>query len=215
MSEIILHMWLYRHHKSALLAKKSDNIIKVSPILLPLQTLHIKSTSNCEIFAYLRIRGVGWCSANLVICCSVFSQHTTHLSVPNLTTPPTNNANYQGSKLRINMSFNYLLLYIIHSFNYLYLSATSHLLSGAPDLSRNVFSHEFMTGDEMEALFEREKFAYLEKSKYLQDQLETFKSDIEDLKRDDKISELDKIHQQQQNQGDNKYSTIQKVTSLL
>ena len=113
------------------------------------------------------------------------------------------------------MSFNYLLLSIIHSFDYFYLSATSHLLSGAPDLSRNVFSHEFMTGDEMEALFEREKFAYLEKSKYLQDQLETFKSDIEDLKRDDKISELDKIHQQQQNQGDNKYSTIQKVTSLL
>jgi len=104
---------------------------------------------------------------------SVFSQHTTHLSVPNLT---SNNANATGS-----------------------------------DLSRNMFSQEFMTGDEMEALFEREKFAYLEKSKYLQDQLETFKSDIEDLKRDDKISELDKLHRQQQTQGENKYSTIQKV----
>ena len=45
MSEIILDMWLYTHHTSALLAKKSDNINKVSPILLPLQTLHIKSTS--------------------------------------------------------------------------------------------------------------------------------------------------------------------------
>ena len=44
MSEIILDMWLYTHHTSALLAKKSDNINKVSPILLPLQTLHIKST---------------------------------------------------------------------------------------------------------------------------------------------------------------------------
>ena len=72
-----------------------------------------------------------------------------------------------------------------------------------------------MTGDEMEALFEREKFAYLEKSKYLQDQLETFKSDIEDLKRDDKISEMDKLHRQQQNQGENKYSTIQKVRLSL
>ena len=78
-------------------------------------------------------------------------------------------------------------------------------------MSRNMFGHEFMTGDEMEALFEREKFAYLEKSKYLQDQLETFKSDIEDLKRDDKISELDKIHRQQKDQGETKYSTIQKV----
>lgn len=107
---------------------------------------------------------------------SVFSQHTTHLSVPNLT---TNNAN---------ASF-----------------------QGQPDMSRNMFGHEFMTGDEMEALFEREKFAYLEKSKYLQDQLETFKSDIEDLKRDDKLSELDKIHRQQKDQGETKYSTIQKV----
>ena len=89
---------------------------------------------------------------------SVFSQHTTHLSVPNLT---TNNVTYV-----------------------------------APDLSRNVFSHDLMAvaGDEMEALFEREKFAYMEKSKNLQDQLETLKSDIEDLKRDDKITELDKIH---------------------
>lgn len=79
------------------------------------------------------------------------------------------------------------------------------------DLSRPVFSHEFMTGDEMEALFEREKFAYMEKSKYLQDQLETFKSDIEDLKRDDQVTLEDKIHRQQQHQGENKYSTIQKV----
>ena len=63
----------------------------------------------------------------------------------------------------------------------------------------------------MEALFEREKFAYMEKSKYLQDQLETFKSDIEDLKRDDQVTLEDKIHRQQQNQGENKYSTIQKV----
>ena len=46
MSEIILDMWLYTHHTSALLAKKGDSINKVSPILLPLQTLHIKSTSN-------------------------------------------------------------------------------------------------------------------------------------------------------------------------
>ena len=46
MSEIILDMWLYTHHTSALLAKKSDNINKVSPILLPLQTLHIKSTNK-------------------------------------------------------------------------------------------------------------------------------------------------------------------------
>ena len=54
MSEIILDMWLYTHHTSALLAKKSDNINKVSPILLPLQTLHIKSTTtHRSVYKYL------------------------------------------------------------------------------------------------------------------------------------------------------------------
>ena len=67
----------------------------------------------------------------------------------------------------------------------------------------------------MEALsleIEREKFEYLEKSKHLQDQLQTFKSEIDDLKLDEKVTELDKIHSQQRNEGENKYSTIQKVT---
>ena len=66
----------------------------------------------------------------------------------------------------------------------------------------------------MEALsleIEREKFEYLEKSKHLQDQLQTFKSEIDDLKLDEKVTELDKIHSQQKNEGQNKYSTIQKV----
>ena len=69
-------------------------------------------------------------------------------------------------------------------------------------------------GDDMEALsleIEREKFEYLEKSKHLQDQLKTFKSEIDNLKLDEKVSDLDKIHNQQRSEGENKYSTIQKV----
>ena len=34
---------------------------------------------------------------------------------------------------------------------------------------------------------EKEKFEYLEKSKHLQDQLQTFKSEIDDLKLDEKV----------------------------
>ena len=67
----------------------------------------------------------------------------------------------------------------------------------------------------MEALsleIEREKFEYLEKSKHLQDQLQTFKSEIDDLKHEEKMTDLDKIHSQQRNEGQNKYSTIQKVS---
>merc|ERR1719187_618121 len=81
-------------------------------------------------------------------------------------------------------------------------------------MSRSGLAHDLMTESDMEALsleIERERFEYLEKSKHLQDQLHTFKSEIEELKVDDKITVLDKIHCEQQQQGDTKYSTIQKV----
>jgi len=92
----------------------------------------------------------------------------------------------------------------------------NHELSASQshDLSRNFLGHNLMTGDDMEALsleIEREKFEYLEKSKHLQDQLKTFKSEIDNLKLDEKVSDLDKIHNQQRSEGENKYSTIQKV----
>ena len=80
---------------------------------------------------------------------------------------------------------------------------------------------------------EKEKFEYLEKSKHLQDQLQTFKSEIDDLKLDEKVTkddltkvkdgkfkkiaqvtDLDKLHSQQQTEGENKYSTIQKVSKI-
>ena len=110
------------------------------------------STASYRHFALLNNSAEEFDDDSYLTVPSVFSQHTTHLSVPNLT--------------------------------------TTNVTYAAP------FSHDLMavTGDEMEALFEREKFAYMEKSKNLQDQLETLKSDIEDLKRDDKITELDKIH---------------------
>jgi len=94
------------------------------------------------------------------------------------------------------------------------LSSSHHRYDQSHDLSSNMLGHNLMTGDDMEALsleIEREKFEYLEKSKHLQDQLQTFKSEIDDLKLDEKETGLDKIHSQQRNEGENKYSTIQKV----
>ena len=58
---------------------------------------------------------------------------------------------------------------------------------------------------------EREKQEYWEKSKHLQEQLKSLKSEIEELKVDEKMSVLDQLHQEQIEMGDNKYSTIQKV----
>jgi len=71
---------------------------------------------------------------------------------------------------------------------------------------------EFMTENEKEALateMEREKYQYIEKAKYIQEQLVNFKTEIEDMKVEESI--LDKLHSEQQTQGGNKYTTIQKV----
>eukprot|EP00090_Calanus_glacialis_P003058 TRINITY_DN12211_c0_g1_i2.p1 TRINITY_DN12211_c0_g1~~TRINITY_DN12211_c0_g1_i2.p1 ORF type:complete len:671 (-),score=235.83 TRINITY_DN12211_c0_g1_i2:322-2334(-) len=111
----------------------------------------------------------------------VYMAQLSHFSVPNLS------SNHHGYGHRYDLS-----------------SSQSHDMLG----------HNLMTGDDMEALsleIEREKFEYMEKSKHLQDQLQTFKSEIDDLKLDEKVTELDKIHSQQKNEGENKYSTIQKV----
>ena len=58
---------------------------------------------------------------------------------------------------------------------------------------------------------EKERHEYLEKSKTLQEQLRTLKSEIDELKVDEKVSVLDQLHREQAEQGDTKYSTIQKV----
>ena len=58
---------------------------------------------------------------------------------------------------------------------------------------------------------EKERYEYLEKSKHLNDQLKTLKDEIDKLKVEEKMTILDNIHRQQQDQGNTKYSTIQKV----
>ena len=58
---------------------------------------------------------------------------------------------------------------------------------------------------------EKERHEYLEKSKHLNEQLRTLKDEIDKLKVDEKMTILDNIHREQQDQGNTKYSTIQKV----
>lgn len=75
-------------------------------------------------------------------------------------------------------------------------------------------SHSFITESEYQDLsleIEKERHEYLEKSKHFQEQLKTLKDEIEELKVDEKVSDLDRLHHEQQEQGETKYSTIQKV----
>jgi len=122
--------------------------------------------------------------------------HSSHFSVPNLSTG--------GFNHRLGMDWPYPISKFDLS------SSQSHDMQ----MSRAAYGHDLMTDNDMEALsleIEKEKFEYLEKSKHLQDQLQTFKSEIDDLKLDEKVTDLDKLHSQQQTEGENKYSTIQKV----
>lgn len=53
---------------------------------------------------------------------------------------------------------------------------------------------------------------YLEKSKHLQNQLRELRSEIEVLKVGDKQTELDNLYEEQVRIGENKYSTLRKVS---
>jgi len=61
---------------------------------------------------------------------------------------------------------------------------------------------------------EKERIEYLEKSKNLQHQLKDLKSEIEKLKLEEKQTQYDIIHQEQVLSGENKYSTLRKVSSM-
>lgn len=87
-------------------------------------------------------------------------------------------------------------------------------LPGAGLLGHHHHQHPQEEDSELQDLsleIEREKLEYLEKSRHLQEQLKTLKIEIDELKVEGQSSRLDQFHQEQQEQGENKYSTIQKV----
>ena len=58
---------------------------------------------------------------------------------------------------------------------------------------------------------EKERNEYMEKSKLLVEQLKALKNEIDELKVEEKLTPLDLVHLERQEQGNTKYSTIQKV----
>ncbi|CAK9253541.1 unnamed protein product, partial [Sphagnum jensenii] len=60
---------------------------------------------------------------------------------------------------------------------------------------------------------EKERIEYLEKSRHLQEQLRDLKSEIQVLKVEDKLTHFDRIHDENVNRGENKYSTLRRTRS--
>ena len=75
-------------------------------------------------------------------------------------------------------------------------------------------NHHFIADADLSQLsleIEKEGIEYKEKSRQLHQQLEAFRHEIDELKVDDNETTMDRIHREQTEQGQTKYSTIQKV----
>lgn len=81
------------------------------------------------------------------------------------------------------------------------------------------FSHDFVnsfTDSDLEKLqfeVEKERIEYLQKSKHLQEQLKELKSEIQVLKVAENMTDLDRIHEENVDKGETKYSTLKRTKS--
>lgn len=77
-------------------------------------------------------------------------------------------------------------------------------------------SFDFLKEHDMDQLsleIEKERVEYMEKSKHLHKQLQDLKSEIEVLKVDDCITEMDRLHEESVMRGETKYSTLRRIKS--
>ena len=75
---------------------------------------------------------------------------------------------------------------------------------------------DLLTDTDVEKLafeIEKERMEYMEKSRHLQEQLRDLKSEIQVLKVEDKLTPFDRIHDENVNRGETKYSTLRRTRS--
>ena len=98
--------------------------------------------------------------------------------------------------------------------------ASSEMADSPPRLidassASNHHHHTIITAEadlsQLSLEIEKERAEYQEKSKHLQQQLDAFRNEIDDFMVDDMMTTMDRIHRDQQDQGNTKYSTIQKI----
>ena len=90
--------------------------------------------------------------------------------------------------------------------------------SGSPPQLINATAnhHTFITADadfsQLSLQLERARTEHQEKSRHLQEQLDAFRHEIDEFKVDEnQMTTMDRLHRDQQDQGNTKYSTIQKI----
>jgi len=98
-------------------------------------------------------------------------------------------------------------------------NTTTNTVSSSPPqlINATVNHHTFITAEEAEFSqlsleLEKARTEHQEKSRHLQEQLDAFRHEIDEFKVDEtQMTTIDRLHRDQQDQGNTKYSTIQKV----
>lgn len=104
---------------------------------------------------------------------------------------------------------------VVNDLHSLHLSENDSFSQEITDLSEEAATtYDLITDGDMVQLsmeIEKERVEYLEKSKHLQEQLKELKSEIEVLKVEEKQTQLDRLHEENVERGENKYSTLRKI----
>jgi len=98
-------------------------------------------------------------------------------------------------------------------------NTTTNTVSSSPPqlINATVNHHTFITAEEadfsqLSLELEKARTEHQEKSRHLQEQLDAFRHEIDEFKVDEtQMTTMDRLHRDQQDQGNTKYSTIQKV----
>ena len=98
-------------------------------------------------------------------------------------------------------------------------NTTTNTVSSSPPqlINATVNHHTFITAEEadfsqLSLELEKARTEHQEKSRHLQEQLDAFRHEIDEFKVDEtQMTTMDRLHRDQQDQGNTKYATIQKV----
>lgn len=91
--------------------------------------------------------------------------------------------------------------------------------SAADHTAPDEYSHDFVNSfsdtdlEKLQFEVEKERIEYLQKSKHLQEQLKELKSEIQVLKVAENMTDLDRIHEENVDKGETKYSTLKRTKS--
>ncbi|XP_014661700.1 PREDICTED: merlin-like [Priapulus caudatus] len=85
--------------------------------------------------------------------------------------------------------------------------------AGSAGETTELMMEQDMAIEDLSLEIERERVEYVERSRSLQDQLNDLKSEIEELKLEDRQTSMDRLHEENHQNGETKFITLKKIRS--